>query len=185
MNKLLLSCIIWIALISCDTKYRQLKNTISRLPPNKLLQPNNNGSSGVTSKVDSLTGTSLTTDQRLAIVLDLTPSSLREGFESYKRRRTNNNFDKVVRNLNKFSIDKDITVKVRIKTRKQGATVKYHTQAVNDVVTANNPTNDCYIKFNIGYYYIWTERDEKKTAIPQRYFISMPDSITIAERIKR
>jgi hypothetical protein len=177
---LILLLIFCVALQGCQTEYKEIKLAIINLPPDRLVSKSQQTSSGVTSKINTLLNLQLSTKERLELMLDL-DEQLKYQFEAYRNDKSNVNFEKMVKKLHEITVSRDITVKIKIKTIIPGATVQYRTQANKDEITANNPTNDCYVNFYIGDYFIWTVRNDIKTANPKKFLILQPDSITIIE----
>jgi hypothetical protein len=118
------------------------------------------------------------------------PSSLKQGYGWFKKDmkdcRNQPYFNEFTQRITNESIDNGIFCKVEIITDKPGARVKYQTvfNRIEKVspMECNNPTNNCINQWPLGYYYVWTERNNKPTSdTTKRLFISGAQKIILQE----
>src|ERR1700761_7323939 len=93
-----------IIIAACNTQYKKIVLAIGSLPPKKLLPKPSEGSSGVTSRVDSISNFPITSQERFDFILDL-DEELKNKFTFYKDHRSDSAFLEVVNRINKISLD--------------------------------------------------------------------------------
>ncbi len=100
------------------------------------------------------------------------PASLKQFYGWYKKDmkdcKNQPYFTEFTQRITNESVNKGIYCTIEIITSNPGAKVKYET-VYNRLkkmppVECNNPTNNCINQWPLGYYYVWTERNNKATS---------------------
>jgi len=96
-------------------------------------------------------------------------------------------FNDFTQRITNESIEKGIFTKIEIITSAPGAKVKYQTVfnrlKKTEPAECNNPTNNCINQWPLGYYYVWTERNNKPTSDKNKQvWISGPQKIMLLEQ---